>query len=946
MKLLYTGLPGTGKTTKLTEHYLAFKKEPFITTGYFIVPTAEQADRVTQLILEKKDIICNKNILTLDHFVEKFAGQRAINSVAQQFILRKVMRELPLEYFNGVREHLAFYEHLAGLLNELKIYQAADLEKTSIKQQELKAILLAYNNYLTENKLIDRADQYLLCSKKLQNEHFEFIILDGFTTFNSRQEELLIALSKQSDHFFASLLNFTHYKTTAELYKNLGLETIALVENKRTAKPALLQITNNFLKSDNIPLGSAENIEILIGNNRLTELEQIARQILKLKENYNWSDFCLIFRQIGNYQPLLQEVFDNYDIPLTIHEGLYLHKNSFISWLTKFIQLPFKNYEREDLFFVLKAGFYRFPKAELNKLENIALTNLIADEKDNWLKLSQEISAELHSEFLLFFNKLEKFTGVTTFGELKNSIIELIGELDLFAGLKNLTSFSELISPIKDISRAYQELLSLLTELNELQDRPEPLPELIKELEHFLTQKIITVKERQGDQVQVYDSPVARQKEYKVVFLVNLTTRSVPLALKEDLFLKDYERQYLRKTTDKLPEEEYLFYLSATRASEKLFLSYAANELNGAKLEPSPYLKKISALFTPQAIKENSAKYSESIPALNECLTIKDLQTSLIYHLYKQYDNAELLQLLTKTKELELIGDLIRHNKDLSEYAEYQRTALDILENLKEFGAKSIETLSSCRFAFLASAILKITDPQELALAIPAGEIIHETLNTYYQEKKPLNEILETNLEKNRQKLSFLHKHQLKIELDRIEQKIELFLEQEKLELEKRTYQPALFETAVSKEFAGIKINARIDRVDQFENKALLLDYKTGLLPELRLSRIEEGLIPQVWLYCLLLTGTNSLEIAGCEYLQVPKYTKKGIYLETEKEALGRSKSRSLFSTEKREELFKLTRKFLVTYLNEIRSGKFYARQGSCLDYCQFKNICRMKEQP
>jgi len=201
MKLLYAGLPGTGKTTKLIEHYLEFKKDPFATPGYYIVPTAEQAERVTQLIIQKKEVLFNKNILTLDHFVEKISGQKSISSVAQQFILKFIMQALPLEYFSGVREHLAFYEQLSGLLNELKIYQTTDIEKPGLKQKELKMILAAYNNYLTENKLIDRADQYRLCLEKLKTESFEFIILDGFTTFNDRQKELLAGLCRQTSNF-------------------------------------------------------------------------------------------------------------------------------------------------------------------------------------------------------------------------------------------------------------------------------------------------------------------------------------------------------------------------------------------------------------------------------------------------------------------------------------------------------------------------------------------------------------------------------------------------------------------------------------------------------------------------------------------------------------------------------------------------------------------------
>lgn len=949
MKLLYTGLPGTGKTTSLINHYLEFKNDFFQTPGYFIVPTNEQAERITSLILQQRECIFVKNILTFDQFIEKISGKTAIRTVTQQYILMQILKSLPLQYFRAVKEHLSLYEYLAGLINEIKIYSAADLSQPGLKQRELVQILNAYNNYLTENKLLDKADLYRLCLQKLTNQHFDFIILDGFTTFNDRQKELITALSKITNNFLCSHLNLPNYLETLDYYIKLGLQENNLTENKRTTKTDLEHLSRNYLNKN---LGKADcptNIEILIGQNRIIEIEQIARGIIKQKEktNYAWSDFCLIFRQIGNYQPLLQEIFNFYEIPLTIHEGLYLHKNNFINWLLQLIKLPLNNYPKEELFAVLKAGFHPCSKTEIDQLEILALTKVVFENKEKWLTLAKEISLVLEQNLFNLFARLEEFSNVQTYTEIKDLIEKLINDLDLIKNLKNLTGTKELIGPIKDISHAYNSLLDILAELAELQKEPAALTELIKQLEYFLTQKIITIKERQGNQVQVYDSLVARQKEYKVVFLVNLTSKSVPLYIKEDLFLKDYERHSLKKSLLKQQEEEYLFYLSLTRAREKLYLTYALNELTGSKIEPSPYLKNASALFPEKSIKQTIVKQSAAIPTLNECLTLKDLQQAMAYHFYKKYTNAELHDLEQKTKDLTLIADLIRKNKDFGEYAEYRAETKKILAELKEFGAKSLETLSQCRFAFFAEYILKIADPQELTLAIPTGEIIHEALKEYYSAvpAENLDSIFSRNKSIFEEKLFFLQKKQLAIELKRIQEKLKLFLDKEKIELTQRPYQPTEFELAVNKEFNGVNIKAKIDRIDKSENKALVIDYKTGQLPEIGLAKIESGLIPQAWLYCLLLISVKDLEIAGCEYVQIPKNVRKGIYLEMEKSALGKAKSRNILSAEKMQELLKLTRKFLINYLSEIKVGNFYSKQDKCLEYCQFGNICRMKQK-
>ncbi len=956
MKLFYCGLPGSGKTTKLIEHYLALRTDPLKNNGYFIVPTSEHAERITNLVLAKKNPLFNKKIVTVNQLLDLLVNQKEISVIHQQYILKEIVRALPLKYFKKVLQHNPFYQQLSRLINEAKEYSALPLQQDSPKKKELYLILETYNDYLQKNNLIDTVDKYQLARQALQEIKLEYVIIDGFTSFNSRQKEFISALCASSQAFIASLLDLPNYLEQKEFFLSLGLTARPLSEIKRTAQKDLQYLALNFLNTANTltPIKS-ENLHLLITANRLAEIEQIAREILLLKnnKNLNWSDFALIFRQIGDYKTLIYDIFENYNIPVTIHEGLYTQKNSFIAWLLQLLKLAINNYPKEDLLAVLKAGFYSIDRQAVDQLEIAALKKAVFNGAENWLSLSQSVSAELYKSLANFFEITKTLAKQTSYQGLQEQLEKLVKELAIIDKLHNLIKVKELLVTIKDISKSYNAFLKLLTELSSIQKNftAKEYPELIGDLEHYLTQNIISVKERQGNQVQVYDMPLARQKEYAVVFMPNLTTRTTPLHHREDLFLKDRERgEELKKSYEKQQEELLLFYQALCRPTEKLYFCYPQNELSGAKLEPSHFLKQVWRLFERATIQQKTVTQTAAIPDIQNCFTEKELRTSLVFNLYKNFSEEEILELLTKYPDLKIISDIIDRKKELKDFDQYSIATQELLKNINRLAVKDLETFSRCRFEFFCKTILKIFDPAELSLAIPLGEIIHDTLQAYFKNDQK-TDILTVLAElfppaKFQEKIGFLQEKQLAIELAQLQEKLRIFIDQDRAVQEKRKqYRPLFFELAVEEQYAGTTINGVIDRLDVNEQQALIIDYKTGQLPEIATETIKNGILPQIWLYAMILEKNKGLTTAGCEYLQIPKYQRKGVYLESEKETLQTGQKKNIISREEMSELFKLSKKYLINYLGEIQAGKFYQQNDKCQDYCQYKNICRMKKQ-
>ena len=71
-----------------------------------------------------------------------------------------------------------------------------------------------YNEYLLNNNLIDRADKYKLCSGFTNK--LDYIIIDGFSSYNNQQLELLTKIIDNSKTVITTHLPLREYNETRE----------------------------------------------------------------------------------------------------------------------------------------------------------------------------------------------------------------------------------------------------------------------------------------------------------------------------------------------------------------------------------------------------------------------------------------------------------------------------------------------------------------------------------------------------------------------------------------------------------------------------------------------------------------------------------------------------------------------------------------------------------
>ena len=78
-----------------------------------------------------------------------------------------------------------------------------------------------------------------------------------------------------------------------------------------------------------------ENIQLFLAKNQFSEIEEVAKNILKLvRDNgYRYRDISIITKNIATYSSLARAIFDKYNIPIFIDENRDLSQNILVQYV-------------------------------------------------------------------------------------------------------------------------------------------------------------------------------------------------------------------------------------------------------------------------------------------------------------------------------------------------------------------------------------------------------------------------------------------------------------------------------------------------------------------------------------------------------------------------------------------------------------------------------------
>ncbi len=396
------------------------------------------------------------------------------------------------------------------------------------------------------------------------------------------------------------------------------------------------------------------------------------------------------------------------------------------------------------------------------------------------------------------------------------------------------------------------------------------------------------------DAVNILTVHGSKGLEFPVVFLVNLVEQRFPsvgrvdsIPIPEELIKESMPFDISEKELN-LQEERRLFYVGATRAKEKLFLT-AANYYGDAKRKKKP------SIFLHEIL-DREIEDDFSVSDLDN---INNVSMNLKYVGKENYES-----ILPRSENIDLT---------------------------KKFSYSQLNVYDACPRKYEYSYVLRI--PQKPSSAMSFGTSIHNTLKDFYSLVKQSREGLEgiTEIPDVEDLLLLYEKNWVMSGYE--SKKQEELRKKEGRSIMKKYYEklfkeddiPLRLEEGFSVHFGTTTFNGKIDRIDLVGEtdgvqEVCIVDYKSG--KEKDASDIKKDL--QLPLYALFAEEKLGLKVVGAKY----------IFVEVQKVV-------EVDVSQKRRELAK---EKLLEVVDCVKEKKFEPTPGFHCRYCDYNSVCEYAE--
>ena len=822
---LICGRSGTGKTTyifnEITRLISDGKKKYIITPEQFSFTAEKELLKNIQKNANSKAVI-NSEVLTFDRMAHRVASE--VGGTTKTAISNSGKSMLIYSILSNKKNNLKFLGKSDNNVNVI-LKQLTELKKHGVSLEDLKELMdkVEKNKYLYE-KLNDICTVYNEYESKIQDEYIDEndsltvllrqldrtnmfknceIYIDEFVGFTKQEYLIIEKLMKVADKVTVTICSdnieksenldtdvFYSNKQTANNILKIAKaneitieQDVYLQENKRAKSSELKHIEENIFKVPyTIYNDDAKNIKLFLANNQYSEIENLAKQIIKLvrDEGYKYKEISVITQNIDTYSSICKAIFNKYGIPVYIDQKGDLNDNIIVKYIIAILDIFAKNWTADSVFQYIKTGFTNLSYEDIFLLEkyatkwnikgnkwyndkwqfhdeddfgkeNIDKINMIKDEiveplvdlrkKLSGIKTAKQISENIYN--FLIKNEIDK--------KLDEKILKLneLGELNLIAEYE--TSWKIIMQVLDEVVIVFGE--DKITFENYMQ--------VLKT--GFGNSELGTIPMSQ-DQVVIGDVDRSRSHKVRAVFIIGLNDGSFPAVNKAEGFLNDSDRDTVKQygielakgTLERIYEDNFNIYKALTTPEEKLFLSYASSDSDGKPLRNSILVSKLRKMF-PQ-MKEESDIVNRKSEIIGENSTFDELLINLrkfrdgeeierkwfnVYNIYSEDDKwKSKLENAIKALDYSNNPDRITEENIYRMYGNTMQTSVSKLEQYR-----------SCPFSYYLKYGLKLNDKDEFKIeAIDTGKFMHEIIDTFFAElddrKISVKEIEDAKLEK------------------------------------------------------------------------------------------------------------------------------------------------------------------------------------------------------
>ena len=790
--------------------------------------------------------------------------------------------DIALRLISELKKHNVYLNNIDEAINET--------EDMYLKTK-LSDISVIYGSYekLINERFIDEEDELSILAKQLKESSMfqdSYIYIDEFVGFTAQEYSIIKELIKQ-----AKEVNITI--CTDSLEPNINRETDIFAPSKRVVKKivqaaGVAKIKEVHVKEDgykstelkhleqNIYKNvitqeakyekSVKDINLLLTQNPYSEVENVAKNIIKLvrDEDYSYKDIAVITKNMDEYESLTRAIFSSYGIPFFIDKNGDLSTNILVRYILSILEIFEKNWSSEAVFSYVKTGFLNIEKNHIYLLENFCNKWGIRGKKwhEKWeyddknIELMNELRIKIVKPLI---DLKEQLQSKRTTNEITKKLYDFLENNHIIEQLNKkieiLKEANEIVLA-KEYKQSWEILIEIFDELTMVFGEEKITFEKYKELLKIgLTYSDLGKIPTTIDQVLLADVDRSKPKNQKIVFILGLNDGRYPSVNKNEGFLNDKDRNFLEEiniemangTLDNLYEEQLNIYKILSLADEKLFLSYVSSDKSGGTLRPSILIAKIKKIFPK--LQEKSDIVNKETEITTQTITFKEL----LFNLRKQRDGEQID---------EIWENIYLWFNENQEWKENLRIALKGLkydnepENISNANIKKLygETLNvsvskleqykKCPFSFHLKYGMKLKEQEEFNLnPIDTGSFMHDIIDSFFQEyinykelnekqiEEAVNKIIDNklNLKKN---YKFTSTPKFIVLTNRLKTVILKAIKYIVEQMKNSSFEILGSEVEFKQKYDNVELTGKIDRMDVGKNEdgeyIRIIDYKSS----------------------------------------------------------------------------------------------------------------------
>ena len=873
---LVTGDAGSGKTARLVEiaaeHYAADPFAPLLV----LVPTARHADQFRRRLVERASAVFHLHVLTLNQFARGQAGSRLLPPDIAAELLARVTRDRaaadgpasrlrPIAHTGGLHAlvRAAVADLVADAIDPAALQQAARAT-TSLDLRALAEVYEAYRAALDGQGRHDPGEAVHVAATIVDGGANlpARVLVDGVQFLRGGEVNLVAALARRTNVWCA-------------IDPDAGTRPEWTMEALRTAMP---DARTEALTSSS-EMAATEAFTVADAESQLREIARAIKTRLDADPTLRASDCAVVFRRVTPHLALARRVFQEMNLPLDPAAGDRLAERPFGTWLLRLLRLGARDWRVFDLLDVASADFMDSSALGVEADALTSLRGLVRWRKlwagrDSVRRLPQVAQAEGRGDDARAASALaalvERIASAFDAEAMRRpgehaAVLEalLFGAGGLLAGeTQDYPTLGDEVGVLRS------ELASVRAVDEALSGTPERFSTFVGTLEARLQRPATLIRQPGG--VLLAPMHTLHGLRFKYVAVAGLNEGEIPAPRRAEGFLNTAARAALEARGLALPpepraSEAELWQTATTRATETTTLWRTHLDAKGRQAAPS--------FFFDLAVPRQDVRAVESATPADRAVSTRELAVALVRGWPGEARRPAGMVAWDRVVRVAAPIEQRRRSYQPAGRHEGVLPGIDVawlLDPAAGWSASRLESYRTCSFQFFGGYVLGLREVDEERSEVDAGTrgtVIHAILEDAVQDlaasNRPLNpETVEEAVSRLRTnartiwdaapgQYAFGRAALWRYEGPRAITQMERLLRREAaanalLPLTRVVGGEAAFLEVLPGD-PPLRVQARIDRLDEGDGVIQIVDYKSGRF--MRRKSAEDGDRLQLQIY-------------------------------------------------------------------------------------------------